>query len=67
MDGYTNTGEFSIVDSGPNHVTIKTDIGFAELIGEAIILTNRLEFTNDGYWIMDADTGHPFKEKFKRK
>ena len=67
MDGYTETNTFSIVDSGPTHVVIKSEMGWKELIGEAIILTNRLEFTDDGYWVMDADRSHPFKEKFIRK
>ena len=67
MDGRTNTGEFIIVDSGPTYVTIKSEMGYKELIGETIIFTNRLEFTDDGYWVMDADRSHPFKEKFIRK
>ena len=67
MDGHTNTGVFSIVDSGPSHVTIRSEMEYGELIGKTIYITNHLEFTSDGYWVMDADQSHPFKEKFIRK
>ena len=68
MDGHTNTGEFSIVDSGPSYVCITETLSNVELCGESMIFTNRLEFTEDGYWLIEADSGnHPFKEKFKRK
>ena len=67
MDGHTRTGEFSIVDSGPSHVTIRSEIEYGELIEEPVVFTHRLDFTDDGYWLMEADSEHPFKEKFKRK
>ena len=67
MDGYTKTSRFSIVDSGPSYVSIKSKMGHEELIGKTIYITNHLEFTSDGYWVMDADQSHPFKEKFIRK
>lgn len=67
MDGHTNTGVFSIVDSGPSHVTIRSEMDFGELIEEPVVFTHRLDFTDDGYWLMEADSEHPFKEKFKRK
>ena len=68
MDGYTNTGKFRIVDSGPSYVTITDILGNEELCGASMAFTNRLEFTEDGYWLIEADSGkHPFKEKFIRK
>ena len=67
MDGYTSTGVFSIVDSGPTHVTIRSEMEHGGLIDDPVVFTHRLDFTDDGYWLMEADSEHPFKEKFRRR
>lgn len=67
MNGQTETEEFRIVDSGTNHVSIETQFGTEELLGEVMMVTNRLEFTSDGYWVTSPMMEPSFREKFVRK
>ena len=67
LDGKTKTEEFKIMDSGPNHVTIETQFGSEELLGKIMMVTNRIEFTHDGYWVTSTMMEPSFKEKFVKR
>ena len=67
LNGQTETENFRIVDLGTNHVTIETQFGTEEILGEIIMITNRIEFTSDGYWVTSPMMDPTFREKFVRK
>ncbi len=67
LNGKTETEDFRIVDSGPNHVSLETQFGTEGILGKVMMVTNRIEFTNDGYWVSGGMAELPFKEKFVKK
>jgi hypothetical protein len=67
LDGFTQTDPFRIADSGPDHVSIETGLGPEEFLGGEVLITNRLDFTGDGYWLSGGALEPPFKEKFRKK
>jgi hypothetical protein len=67
LNGREETEKFRIVDSGTNHVSIETQFGTEELLGKAMMVTNRIEFSSDGYWVTSPMMKESFREKFVRK
>ena len=69
IDGQVAQHKFTIVDSGPNHVTIECKWSQVEgaIVGEDSEI-NRIEFTDDGFWLGNQEIPmNQFKEKFVRK
>ena len=67
LNGHTTTNNFRIVETGANYVLIEDRFGTEELLKEDIMVTNRIDFTSDGYWVTSTIARSPFKEKFIRK
>ncbi|HYQ48655.1 MAG TPA: hypothetical protein VEP69_06280 [Thermodesulfovibrionales bacterium] len=59
LDGSRTAEEFSVVEEGPDHIVILTNLS-----GEKRV-SNRIEFTSDGYWLITPGD-RPFREKFRR-
>lgn len=69
IDGQVAQHKFTIVDSGPNHVTIECKWSQVEgaIVGEDSEI-NRIEFTDDGFWLGNQEIPmNQVKEKFVRK
>lgn len=58
LDGSRTSEQFRITEEGADHIVILTN-----LAGEPV--SNRIEFSPDGYWLITPGD-KPFREKFRR-
>ena len=58
LDGSRTSEQFRITEEGTDHIVILTN-----LAGEPV--SNRIEFSPDGYWLITPGD-KPFREKFRR-